>query len=401
MSRINQVIQVGEIQGNTHCYIEDYAYTYLKKQKGKEKTKYFLYGEKEEYNQQNKIYIYGISEKPKLEQTYFKEYYPLGFLKIKDEEMFWIDLNGEEEKICGFYVFYAPNQAMQEYLVDHREDIKEDEPLNKIKRSSVQEVLPVKEVMVPNGKLKIKRKINGRKKDKMAFPFGPIVIAILLMFILTTTNGQKKIEIFKQVIAETMSNSISENEENTIIIEEKNSIQTSGEREENIDGENNKDTNIEELNIENRNSTKIEEVSSLTEDNKNITKETSQIEDKLECEENTSQIEDTQINEKEKLWMEDKQKNKEEIARIEDNRDNEEETTQDDSKIVEETKIFEKTVEEQEKDNYEEYIVKKGDTLDGICKRRYGSLLNKTKICDINNIENEDHISPGQKLYLP
>ena len=86
MSRMSQVIQVGNIDGDIHYYIEDYAYTYLKKQKGKEKTKYFLYGEKEENGNKKKIYIYGIAEKPKMEQTYFKEYYPLGFLKIKNND---------------------------------------------------------------------------------------------------------------------------------------------------------------------------------------------------------------------------------------------------------------------------------------------------------------------------
>ena len=76
MSRMNQVMQIGEIEGDTHYYIEDYAYTYLKKQEGKEKSKYFLYGEKEENGKQRKLYIYGIAEKPKMEQTYFKDFYP-------------------------------------------------------------------------------------------------------------------------------------------------------------------------------------------------------------------------------------------------------------------------------------------------------------------------------------
>ena len=108
---MNQVMQIGNIEGDIHYYIEDYAYTYLKKQKGKEKTKYFLYGEKEESNQQKKLYIYGIAEKPKMEQTYFKEYYPLGFLKVKNDETFWITLKGQEQKINGFYVFYALSRA--------------------------------------------------------------------------------------------------------------------------------------------------------------------------------------------------------------------------------------------------------------------------------------------------
>ena len=48
MSRLHQVIQMGEVQEHLQYYIEDYAYTYLKKQKGKEISKYFLYGETEQ-----------------------------------------------------------------------------------------------------------------------------------------------------------------------------------------------------------------------------------------------------------------------------------------------------------------------------------------------------------------
>lgn len=134
MSRMNQVMQIGTIVGDIHYYIEDYAYTYLKKQRGKEKSKYFLYGEKEDSCNPQKLYIYGIAEKPKMEQTYFKDYYPLGFLKIKNDETYWITLKGQEQKMTGFYVFYAPNQAMQEYLVDHREEEKLQETENNPKR---------------------------------------------------------------------------------------------------------------------------------------------------------------------------------------------------------------------------------------------------------------------------
>ena len=37
---------------------------------------------------------------------------------------------------------------------------------------------------------------------------------------------------------------------------------------------------------------------------------------------------------------------------------------------------------------YDEYVVKNGDTLVGICKKRYNSLLKMKEICEINNIKN-------------
>ena len=220
MSRMDQVMQVGEIKESVHYYIEDYAYTYLKKQKGKEKNKYFLYGEIEENEEQKKLYIYGIAEKPKMEQSYFKEYYPIGFLKIKEKEMFWITLKGQEEKITGYFVFYAPNQAMQEYLVDHHEEIKEDKPEEKIRRQTVQEALPVTEIFVPVRKCKLKKNRKRYENENLMYSFGGIFIAMLIVFLLTTNNGQKKIEVFKQVIKETMAGVESNVPEETIVIEE-------------------------------------------------------------------------------------------------------------------------------------------------------------------------------------
>ena len=221
MSRMNQVLQIGDIQGDIHYYIEDYAYTYLKKQKGKEKTKYFLYGEKEEKDKQQKLLIYGIAEKPKMEQTYFKEYYPLGFLKIKNDETFWITLKGQEQKMTGFYVFYAPNQAMQEYLVDHREEEQTDKAEGQVKRQLVGESLPMKETLVPVRKVKKQKNHLELKNEKFLFPIGGIIIAGLILLVLASANGQKKIEVFRQVIARTMSGVKEEISEEDFIIEEK------------------------------------------------------------------------------------------------------------------------------------------------------------------------------------
>ena len=54
-----------------------------------------------------------------------------------------------------------------------------------------------------------------------------------------------------------------------------------------------------------------------------------------------------------------------------------------------------------EQTQYEEYIVQNGDTLVGICKKRYNSLLKMDEICNLNKIKDADYIAPGQKLYLP
>ena len=334
MSRMSQVMQIGDIQGDIQYYIEDYAYTYLKKQKGREKTKYFLYGEKEEKDKKKKLYIYGIAEKPKMEQSYFKDYYPLGFLKIKNDETFWITLKGQEEKMEGFYVFYAPNQAMQEYLVDHREEEKEDKPLE-AKRQLVGESLPIKETLVSAGKIKRYKGQAEFKNEKFILPVGGIVIASLMLLVLTTPNGQKKIEIFKQVINQTMEGKIKETAGDNLIIEEKSAVHTSEE----VDANKKEDDTKQEAVITGVAENSIEQKETIVEE---------------------TVMEEPVVQEVEK----------------------------------EETKVSDKK-------EYEEYMVKEGDTLAAICKTKYGSLVQLEEICTINNIKNADYIAPGQKIYLP
>ncbi|MBR5596561.1 MAG: LysM peptidoglycan-binding domain-containing protein [Lachnospiraceae bacterium] len=203
MSRMNQVILMGEIREDIHIYIEDYAYTYLKKQKENLKAKYFLYGEREQGEHNEKIYIYGVSEKPKLEQTYFKEYYPVGFLKIKEEKAFWISLKGEEVEITGCYIFYAPNQAMQEYLVDHQVGETEEKKDDLKKREVKEKYFVRQEDYIPIRTKKVKT--SDFQNEKFMLPISGIVIAVLILVVISTPNGRKKVEILKEVMAQTIS----------------------------------------------------------------------------------------------------------------------------------------------------------------------------------------------------
>lgn len=367
MLKMNQVIQIGEIEGNIHYYIEDYAYTFLKKQEGKERKKYFLYGEKEETKEKTKLYIYGIGQKPKMEQTYFKEYYPLGFLKIKEEGNYWISLNGQENEIKGIYVFYAPNQAMQEYLVDyHKEEIKEEVTEKEKKRTPVQ-IPPMKEATVSAKRWRKK----SSKEDKLLYSAGAVFIALLLTITLTTSNGRNKIEIFKQVIQETMSNTFHTTAEE-LVIEERTM--------EHINTEIVDESRMPEKNIENNYEIKEMEV-----------KETDIIEtDEITEVQNTVENNNTE-NTEAKLGELDTN------SGIEAGENGEE--TKTDTETKEEVGNGEDVMKEQTQ--YEEYIVQNGDTLVGICKKRYNSLLKMDEICNLNKIKDADYIAPGQKLYLP
>ena len=372
MSRMNQVMQIGTIEGDIHYYIEDYAYTYLKKQKDKEKTKYFLYGEKEENNKQKKLYIYGITEKPKMEQTYFKDYYPLGFLKINRDGNYWINLKGQEQKISGFYVFYSPNQAMQEYLVDHQKEEKTDKPEDKTKRQLDREVLPMKETLIPVRKPKRKKKDSGFKNEKFIFPIGGIIAACLILLVLTSSNGQKKVEIFRQVIAQTMSGIITEPIKENFVIEEKNAGQKEMEVEKNP-----------------------EEDISYTEKKENGEQNDVKQEVKVENDknkDNNAEVQSAgQAGNSLEVMTTGQEKEISENLTLEEEVQGEIVSTEEDIGTTSSTS----------ESNYEEYVVKNGDTLVAICKTKYGSLVKMKEICTINNIKNADYIAPGQKIYLP
>lgn len=47
------------------------------------------------------------------------------------------------------------------------------------------------------------------------------------------------------------------------------------------------------------------------------------------------------------------------------------------------------------------YTIKKGDTLIGICIKKYGSDARVAEICELNHIVNPDKIKVGDKILLP
>ena len=59
----SHLVQIGEVGQALIFYFEDYAHTYLKKKK--EKDRLYLYGEIEE-DEQKKLYIYGVAEETRL-----------------------------------------------------------------------------------------------------------------------------------------------------------------------------------------------------------------------------------------------------------------------------------------------------------------------------------------------
>ena len=47
------------------------------------------------------------------------------------------------------------------------------------------------------------------------------------------------------------------------------------------------------------------------------------------------------------------------------------------------------------------YTIMRGDTLNAICRRKYGDLGMVKQVCELNGIKNPNNIEVGQTILLP
>ncbi|MBQ9990849.1 MAG: LysM peptidoglycan-binding domain-containing protein [Lachnospiraceae bacterium] len=359
MARMDHVTQIGNPVEGKGIYLEDYAYTYLKKQQDTDRKKYYLYGKKEVTGDKERWYIYGISDSPREENRYFKNWYSLGSLKIRNGEKYLVGKRGEEIHLTGFYVFYASNQGMQEYLIDNSRGNKEERTVSKAEKQG-REAKPAAfgrpqsfRQYIPEGK---------RKQDigNMVFLAGCFLALILLAVAITSGNGYGKLSDLKEMVYSAMSDSLEETEE--FVVEE----QTAAIFSESM-------TEIPE-------STVAETTANTSESA--ATKATSETPESTAAETEANMPSDQAV------------VNSAEMA--------EEASTQESIQEVASSSSVISIVEESSaEEEYESYIVREGDTLAGICQLYYGSTARLKEVCEYNEIKNEDHIAPGQKLYLP
>ena len=451
MVRINHVMQIGIVEGRMKFYLEDYVYTYLKKQNSTERKKYYVYGERDKKKEEDILYIYGISDSPQEQHTYFKEYIPLGFLKVNGDEKSWVDFNGQEIRIQGFFVFYASNQAMQEYLVDiSKEKNEEDRSIPKATRKMARENPPIKETFVPMKKTEYKNKIKKKKKksslNKILMPAG-CTAAVLTLAVTGITLNENKLQQLKKIAVQTLGMDKNDIQEELIIIEEKSDNKLKSQEKiqdvmsEGVITTDFTDKNIDTLQENNKSPVKnIVSQSDLTEHSQQKNTEQNISKSLQETEEDTSQSlqktphttsqlsqetqqdtfqlsQETQQNTFQSSQPTVKNNSQNQQKELQQFATEKEATLQDGEKkaesniLLESPNISQNSLQEKATDNtskegkkdsqYKEYIVQEGDTLADICQKQYGSQLKMKEICNVNKITNADYIAPGQKLYLP
>lgn len=366
-TKFTQMVQMGEISGDTYFFFEDYAYTYLKKHT--EKNKLFLYGKIENEEAARKIYIYGVSLHPKLEKTYFKEYDAIGILRTNENERYW-NWGKEERKIEGYFIFYSSNQAMQEYLIEQNKAEKETERGNgKDNGENTRGVRP--EINIRD-RLELRAFDENIHRKSGYKPVGTLlgcagVVAMVLVG-LTTVDGREKISVFKEIIKKEWENR-----------------------------EINSEEFIEELVIEEKIMSEEMVSEEFAEGDPTPSEEIGQYE--LQVQEREKEVNDgVQAEEAQAVQMEEPvyfEENTEGNLQVEEAEKEEEKIKN--SKEDKETETGRKEDWEKAK----EYIVEEGDTLAWICKKFYGNTDRVKEIGELNNITSMDHIEPGQKLYLP
>lgn len=216
MSKIKHVVQIGMIEGNIRLYLEDYVYTYLKREEEEGETKrFYLFGEREKEETWENLYIYGMSDSRQEEKTYFKEFGFLGTLRLREEEKYFTPASGKERLLDGLLIFYADNQPMQEFLIDRNKDKVREEKQSLRERGIRREDFHFHE------RPAMPETLHTQESFPVAGVIASAAVLFLLVSAIVTGNGFEKLQRMKHLVQETLSyeeeNAV---EEEALVVEE-------------------------------------------------------------------------------------------------------------------------------------------------------------------------------------
>jgi LysM repeat protein len=279
---------------------------------------------------------------------------------IENEEIFYVFQNGHFIRQMGYYIYYEKNEEMQEYMVQSKENIKEEQPLEQVEDHAAKSFRSI-----------IQERKDEKHEKKIAtfmYTTSSFFIMIVIAIGITMMNNYDKIKSMEQTL-----NSISRavNQEDEKIATDwfaKNQNQEDDNTKEIASDESaqeNDDTNASAQAAEAMNQTAIP-VENVNGD----------VQKQETSEQNTAGTV-TEINSSE----EEMQKTLEES--------NQEEAAQ------------ESVSPKEEATEPKYYTVQKGDTLAKISMNLYNTKDKVKEICELNNIENDNKIQAGQSLLLP
>ena len=415
--RLNNIRQVGNPEGKTCIYLEDYVCTYLqqKPQEG-EASVGILLGRSQTEKEEVSLYISGAvgihSEEEHKEQIflqeetweqiyqtmkkYFHDLEIVGWYELmaqngttmtpaieqvrrkyfdgaektlyladpfQQEEAFFVWEHGTTVQKGGYYVYYEKNSQMQEYMISARH------PKRRVEQEWADSVRERNQrgEMAQNYRALLLEKQHQKAKNRwhgLAYALAGAFVVAATVYGGTMVDGieqMKKVEHTLSVMAKQGMTVASDQEE-------------AKEEPEEVTSEAEMQQGKEEALPSNGQTVIVEQVQGGVKAQKGEEKQDAKIQ---------GQEEQKEAEPKESEPKESEQKESGQPQESADKEEKENGSSQ--------------TASGQEHC----YVVKKGDSLDRICMKLYETMEVKGEICALNGITDEDHISIGQKLLLP
>lgn len=399
------VMQIGQTDAHIKVYMEDYVHTFLERCEGC--CPCLAFGRKEEAEGVSYYLIYGVEKRQDWERgnfPYFKNLERIGEIERKDGGIRFKTVQGREIPIQGYFIFYEQNEDMQSYMIAERENrdaetqrererVMEEVQLRREKRrqEAGQQGHPAE---AENGKrdmsavgralrarylranAAVSRKTARKKPDgsrvTLAGACRAGCLALLLILAataLTSLNRYPDMKAVIQLFADAAEHS-SKKENTSLVVEE-------AAPDEAVDKAILDDAGADDIPVQ-----ADGEVQWM------IGGETQ--EEELRESEAANPDETAPPDAKAQM----------EAARAPETEVQEQDRTQSEAEYeAEEQDVLEPA--EQSTSAAENYTVQKGDSLARIARRFYGSASYVSKICDLNQIEDPDRITPGQNILLP
>lgn len=391
------ITQIGEADDKCKIYVEDYVVSYLRQMnqlaRNKEmalalfgtstdeedKTFVFLYGATKVNYLQKEVRHLSQAQKQEIESNrvrYFKDYSFQGYCILKGEmiEGFYIC----SQDICrytkGYAQFYEKNECMLSYMLEMRQEEPAQETVNQEKYERVKKRQEERKTLFGQGMEKKNdvRKVELFPKDRFKNLQFSVVASFAILCILgflAISGGQGMVPFESESEASDVKE-VAGGQVQAQVVSAQDSL-------------------LDALQKENLPSEERTEISQTDGTEASSVMQTDQA---VDSEQPTEQEEVPEISR-----SQDTDKEPEDLQT--DNQESQEslEQSTEGSEPVVQTSVQEQPGEVV----FREYTIQKGDTLNKISIRYYGTKGYVKKICEINRIEDADHIRIGEKILLP
>lgn len=388
------ITQIGEADDKCKIYVEDYVVSYLRQmnQVAREKEmSVALYGTCTDEEDKSYVFIYGAAkvnylqkevrhlsqaQKQEIESNrirYFKEYSFQGYCLLKGEMIDGFYICSQD--ICrftkGYAQFYEKNEGMLAYMLEMRQEepateVVDQEKYEQVKkrqeeRKSLFGVERDKKFVLP----KPDRILSKDRFRNLQFSVVASFAILCVLGLLAISGGRQNLLSKESEDAEPLVQEVVGSAVQPEVMTAQESLLDA------LQDENERDTDAK--------NSGGEETSETEDTNENV-----------ETAETPTQTEESTTEELPNEEISFETQNEEPVQ--------ETETTIWEDQSVHAEPVAEPVTEETP---YQTYIIQKGDTLNRISLRNYGTKSYVKKICELNGIENPDRIKMGEKILLP